>query len=523
MPSERDFTERSKIESARLLLTTIRDQPLRVIAFIGVYPLLATITFILPLETSSVSFVVAGLIWFLGLFVQLPKLEEAYDRTKEKCALDKKITSFNDILHKFEDRFAEDFLDLDKTEREENLVPYCWDAFDDGLHRWVFLVFLQQSEEYNLKRGDMPDFNRGRKEFTDKFNFHDPSEHDLKLAWGVYQILCTDSSNIRLDGYTDQSFLHDSCFQEQFIQEYVDKKRVISELKEQKEEAEKEKAAAEDYRETLAQLYEQGKLDKYGIREALGNLEEHIEEVIPDKTHYFILLNKVQEGNDLEERLVETLQRQDIDVFNHDQTYFRIGMEDGYGAFRGIIAVSEEDYPSKEFYNQFIQDHLEDVDSEGYLSVHKAEFRDKAIIEDTYRQREPSFGEIQSLKARQILTTGQEKRKIAIRDELIENYLTTDQLLSVLPLNLFLDNLDSDKKNVLIENNEDIKEWADIERLTDWANPPKTTEEIAEYIQKNYFPEDTVDYWEENVLQIQSRAEAVRDAVMAKGRGSSRN
>lgn len=100
-----------------------------------------------------------------------------------------------------------------------------------------------------------------------------------------------------------------------------------------------------------------------------------------------------------------------------------------------------------------------------------------------------------------------------IREKLIESHLSTDELLSVLPLNLFLPELPSAKKEKLIENNEDIKREFDIEQLTDWAHPNYPAHEIGLYLHREYFPDDSKDEWIKNTEKIIAEAKNVNEAL----------
>ena len=97
-----------------------------------------------------------------------------------------------------------------------------------------------------------------------------------------------------------------------------------------------------------------------------------------------------------------------------------------------------------------------------------------------------------------------------LKEKLIETYLSTNELLSVLPLNLFLPHLNIEKKNIL---NEEIKKKFGISKLTDWANPSYTEKEIAEFIRNNYFPSDSLDEWIKNVNEIIMKSKNVKDVI----------
>ena len=112
-----------------------------------------------------------------------------------------------------------------------------------------------------------------------------------------------------------------------------------------------------------------------------------------------------------------------------------------------------------------------------------------------------------------IFVTGEQTSIVSLQEELIESHLTTDELLSVLPLNLFLPDLPSEKKKTLVEHNEEIKEKFEVSNLTDWAFTNYTPEEIGSYLQQNYFPNDSETEWIENAKMIVEKSENISESL----------
>lgn len=482
---------------AHALGRVIRDRPFVFTVFVVISPILTLAGFIVD-PTGAI---IAALILILGLASNYPDLKTEYDKAKKQIHLEQRTETFKEKISRFEQRFKSNFVDFENGEFRKNIIDYSWDVFEDEKYRTIFLIYLRDGNKEGMDYYEYSKFVHEISRLQDFFNLENPDPEDLEIAWGVHEVLCTDHHQISLSGYPDSEFLQNSCLQHKFIEKYLKKNQAMTRLTEERD-------ALAEYRETLATLYEDGRLDKWGIKNVLGDLDEHITTVVTDKTHFFILMNILQD--EVGGEIVNTLQAEGIEV--HD-AYMNIDNNGNQGMFSVLIAISEDDMNSPEFYSKYIESIVDNADKEGYLSIHRAEFRGDTIVRDKFRQLSPDANVQKAVDARNVLTSGEEILTISLKDKLIESYLTTNQLLSVLPLNLFLRDLESEKKKRLVEYNEEIKNFAGVETLTDWANPPKTEEEIAEYLTDNIFQNDSVDYWIENITRIQSEAQEVRDAI----------
>lgn len=493
---------------------TFRRQPRIISVYVFLSPLLAVISFLLPLDITGESIAGMLVIWFLGVAVKYPDLVEAYEKTESRIELERKISMFKEILRDFENRFSEDFISFEDVERTDSLIEFAWDSITKNIYREIFLICLRETENFNIEEMEFFDYSRFAREASrirEKFNAVNPSDEDMKLAWGIYQFLCEKEKDIVLTGFEDDEFLQSECFESVFVKDYLDKEKMISELK-------GEKGRINDYRKTLVRLYEDAKLPSEGIYELLGKLEdEKIQKVIPDKTHFFILMNNVQKNEVgdtiLREKIKDNLQEGGVEAYGIKLNVY--GEERAY--ISGIVAVSPFDYSSKEMYDKFIYPDLLPSENDGFVSVHRSEFKGEMVLKEIYEEGSPSDEVQKSIDSLNIFTSAEKTVTYSLKEKMIDTYLSTDQLLTVLPLNLFLQDLGSDKKDILIDNNEDIKDYAGVERLTDWVSPAESTEDIAKYIQQKYFPEDSVDEWKENVEKIQAEAKEVKKAIRAEG------
>jgi len=318
--------------------------------------------------------------------------------------------------------------------------------------------------------------------------------------WGAYNIYCKNSNDFSLDNVDDDSFLDDECFIRNFKREYFKKYQFIDEITTKKENL-------EDYKNTLVKLYENGSLNKYGIHKIVSEIEdEEIEQVIQDKYYYFIVINKIHTNTDFKKRIKAEIRNSGDKVY--DGSLFL-----GEGRFSLLVAVTKNDYNTKKFYDKFVKNIFTNIDKRGIVSVHKCMFFGEKIQKKKKFKPplHPYFRK--AISARDIFNTGSKTVKISFKERLIETYLSMDELLTVLPLNIFLPKLKSEKKEILIENNQEIKEEFNINKLTDWSNPNHTKEEIAEFLVSNYFLDDSLDKWKENVEKIINEAKEVSKAL----------
>lgn len=466
--------------------------------YIVVVPIFALLTYIEAIPPIVLPFLIL-IVPILGEFDRIKNKWEAFEKRNK---IEKRTNEFNKVWFKFEKLFEEDFLEIKDVGEKENLIEYAKTVIppEKDVYLKIFYFYLKEMAPFDLNNFEKTILGNEITFAVQDFSLRDPTESNLKFAWGIYRILCSDiERKIDLNNFGTVEFLGDECFKKKFISKYVKKEEIISKLT-------SERKKLEDYRRTLSRLLESGKLDKYGIHKVIEGVNEEIEKVLADRTHYFILINELQHNSDIKKRISDSLSRD-------GQLVYSGSLSLGNSRYSLLLGVSEDDLKTKEFYERYIKESYESIDTEGWLSVHKAKFEGESIFKKRYIAKDPSKGALSAISFKNVLTTGEKAIKISLKEKLIETYLTTDELLSVLPLNLFLPDLDSRKKNILIENNENIKSRFGISKLTDWAYTPHTTKEIAEFLRDKYFPSDSIDLWEENVNKIVKEAKKIKDAI----------
>jgi hypothetical protein len=217
-------------------------------------------------------------------------------------------------------------------------------------------------------------------------------------------------------------------------------------------------------------------------------------------------MNEIQKETEIKDDIEEA-------VSADERPLYAGSLNVGGAMYSLLLCVSDDDLSTEQFYDRYVRDAYERTNRDGWLSIHRAKFEGNPVFEKRYAQSKPNASVKRGMSSRNILTTGEQAFTVNLREEFIEASLTTDELLSVLPLNLFLPDLESEKKEILMENNEDIKEQFEIRHLTDWANSNYTIEEIGKYLQQEYFPEDDPEFWNQNAEKIVEEASDVQDAL----------
>lgn len=434
----------------------------------------------------------------IGTISKIRKRRKKRERVK-KC---------NEVLSNFQTFFVKNFIEFpENIQPRENLIEYVREVIlPDSIFFDLFLLYLKEREPIKLDFKEKDHLARGLKERIKEFNLRNPNERDTKLGWGFYNIFCKKNKNFELEGVDKSDFFEDDCFKEKFIRKYVSKERFISEITSQKE-------SLKDYNETLTRLYRMGKLNKFGIHKIISSIdEEKLERVLMDKIHYFILWNGFYDS--FEEKVYESLTEKRREVYRgHFSLREKLKDRREEGHLTLFLVILGEDIKIQRFYEEYLEEIYNNTKKNGWLSIHKAKFEGEYVYKEKFGSSPPTEGMKKALSAKNALVTGQKIIKIDIKQRLIDSYLTPEQLLTVLPLNLFLPNINSKKKEILIENNEDIKKEFGISKLTDWANTTAKTEEIAKYLEENHFESDEVGFWVKKVRKIKKKASEIQEAL----------
>lgn len=458
-------------------------------------PILAALTYISVLSPGMMAILVVS----ANILPKYEDLMQRWQSAENRDQLRERTAEFNHVLKSFEAKFTDDFLEL-KELGSENLINYAESAIarEEKIYLPLLYIHLREQTDFTLKNHELTSLTQKLQMVLQRFSLVQPKETDVRIAWGAYQLLCGESEPYNLTP-PDDEFMETDCFEVRFVHEYLRKQHIISRLTSQhKEEAE--------YRNTLAQLYDAGKLSKFGIQQALIELEEELNYVLTDKTHYFILINEIQNETEIIDDIKDAVLDEGDDVYTGSMML-------NAGMTSLTLCVCSNSWETDEFYNKFVREPFEKHQADGVLSIHRAKFEGGSIFKQRYEKSEPSGNILRGIESRGLLTTGEVAATLSLQEKLIESYLSTDELLSVLPLNLFLPDLPSEKKERLIENNEEIKERFSIDQLTDWANPNYTAEEIGRYLHREYFPDDPKHLWIKNTEKIIEEAKQVDAAL----------
>ena len=444
----------------------------------------------------------------ITIATQYKKIKEDYYYSKKQNQIKKRTKEFIKKIHEFKSYFNDNIYNLEKIEDQknlqENLIDYVKTIFipDKEIYCKLFFIYLNEKQNtFNFQLNNFEKTSLGNeiRLLIQDFNLMNPSKNDISVAWAFYQIFCKKSNIVNFEDIDkDMDFFKDGCFKELFINKYVQKEALIKLIT-------TEKKIIEDYKNTLSELYNYGRLNKYGIHKSLNGLDNDVESILTDKIHYFVLMNEIQKDSTFKKSIINNLEDDDFIVYS--------GMMNLYpGMFSLVLALNKRDISTKIFYEKYIEKSYHEINDEGWFSIHKAKFDTDSICKTRYN-RDISLGALKAIKSKNAFLAGKKIVTVKLKEQLIESFLTTDQLLSVLPLNLFLPDLESTKKKILIEKNEEIKTKFNISKLTDWANTEFTNNEIAKYIRDSYFPLDDLNVWEQNVNKIVKKTKEIKTAL----------
>lgn len=253
-----------------------------------------------------------GLLALLVVLVNvLPKVEDIRRRWKtaeHRDQVKERTAEFNQELKSFEGRFRDDFI-LTDDYGTENLINYAESVVGANERAYLTLLYIYLIEEsdFDLENHERTTLQNKLQTSLNRFSLVHPTDDDIRLAWGAFQLLCDGSEPYNLNP-PDQEFLETDCFQEKFVHGYIHKEQVISKLTSQSEEL-------SEYRNTLSQLYDSGELSKFGIQQALIELEAELSYVLTDKTHYFVLMNELQRDTEIKEDIIESIESEGDEVY----------------------------------------------------------------------------------------------------------------------------------------------------------------------------------------------------------------
>lgn len=476
--------------------TFLHENVLFVTIHFTLIPLLAVLTYFSYLPPLALAIGVIA----LNVLPHYDGLQQRWKTAKHRSRIQKRTANLNAELAAYDEYFQHDLFVLSDY-AGDNLVEYIEDSLSPNQrnHLVPLLIYLLEECEFAFENHERTTLKETLRNELHGFSLVDPSTENLQQAWIVYQLLCTHETSSLTMSLPDAEFIQSECFRERFVRPYLQKEKVIAEL------TSKQKELAE-YRMTLSKLYEDGKLNKFGLQQVLADIEVDSAMVLTDQTYFFILINELQHDSSIKEDITDA-----VEMDGHIIYKGLLGVSGGMYSL--LLVVCDEQLSSPEFYAEYIEAAYSVVESDGWLSIHRAKFEGERVFKKKYRTKEPSVNARKGMKTTNVFISGEQSSTVGLQEELIESYLTTDELLSVLPLNLYLPDLPSEKKERLIQNNESIKERFGISHLTDWAHSNHTPEEIGRYLQEAYFPEDSADEWIQHAEQIVIQAGEVSEAL----------
>lgn len=467
-----------------------------ILIYLIIIPALALLTFfeILPVAGLAAAVIVLALLENFG------ELANRWETAKHRSRVRRRTKQLNSELQEAQEVLEEDFLDLNEY-GGDNLAEYVENAISPDHREYLspLLVYLLETSSFDFESKEQRTLEEILRRDLHGYSLAEPSDNDVFRSWLIYQILCKDDVTSITDDPSDTDFMDTDCFRNRFVRKYVHKTEVIQELKTEQNEL-------EEYRSTLAKLYENGRLNEFGLHQLVTDIDEYTSLALTDQTHYLILSNEIQYDESFKEIITDAVERDGHEIYSGS-------LNVSGGLYSLSLAVCDDDYSTREFFTKYVEPALNQTENDGWLSVHRSIMDGESIFREQYNTKEPSKNAKQGMKSRNVLITGERSTTINLKQELIESYLTTDELLSVLPLNLFLPDLPSEKKEKLVEHNDEIKEKFGVTQLTDWAHPNHTPDEIGRFLQQNYFPTDSEQDWVNNAEAIIERAKEVSEAL----------
>lgn len=427
-------------------------------------------------------------------------IKDWYSNLQDRKEKEKRFEEFNNIVSDFQDRFQD--LEVENVEKRplEDAYEIC-DAYfgDSSVYKDLFYFYLRK-KDFQLKDSEIVRVETAIDDIISDLNLDEKDSREHKIAYGGFKLFCSEDE-IDLAKHTEAEFENNSCFRENFLYRFG-KSKLLEKFKEEKE-------MYREYKETLKQTYSDWEISQSNV---LSRLESSDQDKT-DFSQFLILSQKVLKG---ERKNVENeisrksgFARALSLKFYHDDN-----MNDSMG-YLGVMAKVAGEMSLDSFWERFLDD-LDNDEDIGWIAGYKIDSLESKVetpeadIEE-YDWLGKAFENLELLESRE------EELDEEIELGIVESKLTADEILANLPLNVLLPNLSQDKKDVLRErdNMDKIRGRAGVESLTEWENPEPTSEELAEFLVNEFFPEDDVDFWMQKMDRVQEKAGEVEEAVLA--------
>ncbi len=243
---------------------------------------------------------------------------------------------------------------------------------------------------------------------------------------------------------------------------------------------------SEELRKTLVELIRTGQLDTFGIKEeALQRLKDAVSKRALSRGAYLILGNKIPKS--VQEKLRSYPNLGGFVAWSHVPRIRPVRII-------GFIIKPDKSFDSpKEFFNQELQPlipspskdmllvifSLDILNLESYAHPPTADFS-SAFMKDCY--------------ATLMHITESYAEEVSIWQTISESKITTEELLSIIPFNIFVPGIASSERDLLLKNYGQIKRKLGVRTLVDWRNQKAAiiADTILSFGRPNYGPAETL-------------------------------
>lgn len=272
-----------------------------------------------------------------------------------------------------------------------------------------------------------------------------------------------------------------------------------------------EKEQSEEFRRTLSILIKDGKLN---VKQLEKNLKERVKSELQKRAvkskAFLVLSQKFQNIPEV---------RHALDRFPHVRYSYpkpsRLPENIEYVSTRII-------YPSSAFQDaeDFLKNEIEpfippDKINEGFIAVLPIEGTELFTIPENADDIEKSHLK-EGFESVAAYKTGISIDMTELYMESMKDEINVDEVLSNIPINIFVPNLSESRKNFLIDNYDSLKDKFNVSRLADWANI--NSDDLKEFLieldlnrgKKRLYKDEN---WEEVAKSIVEQAIKHRDAM----------
>jgi hypothetical protein len=226
---------------------------------------------------------------------------------------------------------------------------------------------------------------------------------------------------------------------------------------------------SEELRRTLIELVKNGELSAYGVTyDSIEKLKEQFRKRSLSRGAYLVLGNRFPQK--LKDKLREFPNLGGFVAWSHIPNLSRTSSV-GY-----VVRPSRYYESPGQFFEQELRPLLKDENKDIIIFISSLD----VLNLESYAY--PENMEFESAKMRDCYTTikyvtNEYVEDAALWSAITDAKITTNQLLSVLPFNIFVPDLLKSEREFILRNYQGIRKQLSVEKLEDWAN--KTVEQIA--------------------------------------------